>query len=169
MNSIWCLKACVAAAVGAVALAAGSAEAAPLPAGGMTIQETEAWLKGLGYTATAHPNDNYVEVMVSDQKVAVFTADCTNGRCRSLQYFYGISYNGGYTPDDATAAIIINSWNANYRWYRVYVDKDRNPGAEMDVSISPGVDSEGLDDSFKTFVSGMPEFRKFLEEQRPKK
>jgi hypothetical protein len=158
----------MAAAAAFVMLAAGSVQAAPIPKGGLTLQETEAWLKAGGVDAAADAKDNAVVVKLGDnQLVVVFMGDCKDGRCSSLQYFYGVQFEKGVAPDDATAAILMNKWNATHRWLRSYVDKDRNPIIEMDVPLSPGVDSDGLDASFGLFLGGVDVFRSFLRTDGP--
>ncbi len=157
-------RAAMAAAAGlaALALAAGTAQAAPLPAGGMTLEDAQAWLKSGGLDATIDASINAVIVKGGDQTLVVFLADCKDSRCASLQYFYGIRFDGGLTADDASTAVIMNRWNRSHRWLRGYADPSRNVVVEMDVQISPGLDTNGLNESIRTFIGGIGVFQQYL-------
>jgi hypothetical protein len=157
----------LAAAFGAWALAGSVAYAGtPLPHDGMTLQEVQAWLTGLGLQSAVNTEHSLVAVRVNNQLVGVFVSDCqTSGRCRSLQYYYGITFPNGVKPDDASAAVFINGWNMRYRWVRAFVDQQRNPAMEMDFSLTPGVDSDALTTSMITFVGAMPLFSSYLNPQ----
>jgi hypothetical protein len=154
----------VAAALGASALTAGAAQAGkPIPEAGMTLDEIGVWLKARGLEVTKiDPSVSLVAAKLKDQKVAVFGLDCKDGRCRSLQYYYGIRYQNGVRPDEASALGVVNTWNKKYRWVKAWTDDERNPGIEMDVSLSPGGDTDALNASLETFEGAISLFRSYL-------
>jgi hypothetical protein len=158
----------LAGALAASALAAGTAHAAtPIPKEGLTLQEMQAWLQGLGLPVTVNTEHGFLTAQVNVQglglqTIAIFPSDCANDHCRSLIYFYGISYTGGIRPDDASAAVLMNGWNIKYRWARAFVNEDRNPAIAMDFATSPGIDTDGLTSSLIVFVESMPLFRQYL-------
>jgi len=153
----------VAAGAGALALAAsGQAAADPLPAGGMTLQEVDAWLQSNGFSTTDDAEHHEVLTKLGTAKIAVFLTDCDSQRCQSLQFFDGLSYPNGVRPDDGSAAVLVNGWNRHFRWTKAWVNELRYPVLEMDVSLSPGVDKDALNHSLITYVQSITLFNYYL-------
>lgn len=154
------------AALAASALAAGTAHAGtPISKDGMTVEEVHAWLTGLGLPTTVNTEHGFITANIGNQVIVVVPTDCQNDHCRSLIYYYGITYQNGVRPDDASANALMNGWNIKYRWARSFVDDKRNPAIAMDFSVAPGVDTDALSVSLIDFVESMPLFRAYLDEQ----
>jgi hypothetical protein len=154
------------AALGASALMAGAAHAGtPIPKEGMSLAEVQTWLQGLGLPTKVSDDKSFFAATVGNQVILVIPTDCANDRCRSLIYFYGISYPTGVRPDDASAHALMNGWNIKYRWARAFVNDQRNPAIAMDFAVSPGVDTDALNTSLIDFVESMPLFRQYLDQK----
>jgi len=144
-------------------LSLSSARADDMPQGGMTLQQVSDWLAGDGLKSQVDPAEHALVFNFSGQNIVITMGDCAaDGRCRSLQYYYGIHFEHGLAPDDSAAAVVMNNWNRDHRWTRAYADKDRDPCLEMDVSLVSGMGSDGLNDSLKIFLLSMTGFRKFV-------
>lgn len=146
-----------------LALAAG-AQAKPLPDEGMTLQEVAAWLQAGGYKAETKldKDGNYIFTAAEGINITVYLSDCKNDRCKSLDFRAWWGFKGKFQSDNTAALEKINEWNKTKRWAKAYLDKDRDPNVEMNVSTSPGVTSEGLDDDFNTFTTMALAFQKFI-------
>lgn len=151
-----------AAAAGACLMATAPAKADPLPKGGMTLQEVDAWLKGVGFSTIDNAEHNFVVIKVGTANVVVFLGDCENQRCQSLQYFYGVHFPNGVRPDDASAALFMNGWNHKFRWAKAYATETRDTALEMDYSLTPGVDGEALNHSLIQFLGVIAVFNAYL-------
>jgi hypothetical protein len=159
----------LAAVAGGLVLAGGAAHATPLAAEGLTLQEIQAWMTAEGFTTTINVEHNYVLAEAGSDKVAVFAGDCRNLHCRSIQYFFGINFNGqGVAPDDASALKIANDWNLRYRWARAAIGPNRDIAITYDFALTPNVDSESLNHSLITFLGSIPVFRTYLSMTRTK-
>lgn len=146
----------------AVMTAGGSAFADPLNKDGMTVEDVNSWLRAKGCDTSVGEKGDYVACKVNNHVFAVFMSDCAAGRCRSLLYFYGISFQNGVKPDDASADAFINAWNVNYRWIRASVDDKRNVNLEMDYLLSPGGTTENLNAGLDIFLGGVNVFGQYL-------
>jgi hypothetical protein len=144
-----------------------AAKAAPAaPAGRITIDGVTAWLKAKGLPADPNAEKAYVVTKIGGETYVVFLGDCKDGKCESLQFFYGIKYDGGLKPDEAAAAVIINRWNRDERWIKAYIDQDRDVGLEMDVQPLPANWQAAADPYFDLFKGGVPVFKKWIVDQK---
>ena len=152
-----------AAAVAATVLAAGSAQAKPIPDGGMTITEVVSWLQDSGYKAeikTLQSGEKYITSAAEGVNFDVYMYDCKAERCASMQLTAGFNMT---KPGLAGGATKINEWNTTKRYIKAYVDADNDPWAQYDVNLSPGESFEALDDNFKNvWISSLPDFKKFI-------
>jgi len=143
-----------------LAASAGPAAARDIPAGGLTLDETVAWLRRAGYPATPHPEDGvhpYVSSKLGTADFAVRLYDCkTGGRCASLQFTAGFDLANGLSLDR------VNAWNMEKRYVKAYLDDERDPFAGYDINLSPGVTYEALDDAFLLWRSFLPDFTAFI-------
>jgi opacity protein-like surface antigen len=151
------------AAAAILALAAGAAQARDIPAGGLTVPELAAWLQQGGYKAevkTTKAGDPYISSAAEGVSFEIYMYDCKAGRCASLQLTAGFDLKDPGLPGGAAK---INEWNMGKRYLKAYVDSTGDPWAQYDINLSPGETYEGLDDDFKNvWVSGLPEFKKFI-------
>ena len=152
-----------AAAAAALGLAAGSAQAKPIPDGGMTINEIVSWLQDGGYKAQIKALDNgdkYVQSAAEGVNFDIYLYDCKADRCASIQFSAGFNMT---KPGLAGGATKINEWNTTKRYIKAYIDTDNDPWAQYDVNLSPGATYEALDDNCKNvWISSLPTFEKFI-------
>jgi hypothetical protein len=104
------------------------AVARDLPPGGMAAQDISDWLKGNGYQVTVKadpttPGDQIINAQINnannpddDTNFDIYMYDCSEGRCRSLQYCAEFPKPAGATLD------MINTWNLKNRYIRAYID-----------------------------------------------
>ena len=124
------------------------------------------WLQSAGLQTTVNTEHNFIVASFSGQKIVVAPSDCENGRCRSIQYLYALRFQNGLRADAASAAMVMNAWNTNYRWVKGFADEDRDPALEMDFSLAPGVDTEALNKSLVIFLGGIEVFHQFLSQTK---
>jgi hypothetical protein len=147
-----------------IAVGAGAARADPLASAGMTVEDINSWLRTKGCDTAVGDKGDYVVCKMKGYQYVVFTADCENQHCKSLQFFYGISFdNKGVKPDHAAAAEFINGWNTNYRWVKAWVDENRDVGLETDFLVSPGGTTDGLNGTLDLFLGGVGVFSDYLD------
>lgn len=128
----------------------------PLPAGGLTLDETAAWLQGKGFPSERIAETGggaHLRVMVDGTKVGVYMFDCSGDRCGSLQFSAGWATHGKFDISQA------NRWNRDKRWCRGYYDSVNDPWVERDVDLSPGGTYELLADEFEVFHRCMTNFK----------
>ncbi|SAI26750.1 Bacterial protein of uncharacterised function (DUF945) [Bordetella ansorpii] len=58
---------------------------------------------------------------------------------------------------------IINDWNSNNRWGRMYVDGNNQPTLEMDINAYGGIGKDGVEAFVQTFLETVPEVNALLE------
>ncbi len=148
---------------GATISAAGMAKADPLPANGMTAEDVNSWLRAKGCETQVGDKGDYVACKANNHVFVAFLADCENSRCKSMQFFYGIKFDNGVRPDDASADAFINAWNLNYRWIKASVTPTRDVALEMDYLMSPGGTTEGLNGSLGIFLTGVGVFQNYVD------
>ena len=159
-----------AAAVAALALAGGSAQAqnaapktGPIAAGGMTLPEVAAWLQDQGYKAEiaqTQTNEKYIKSGAEGVNFDIYMYDCKADRCGSIQFSAGFNMT---KPGLTGGATKINEWNTTKRYIKGYIDSDNDPWIQYDVNLSPGETYEALDDNFKNvWISSLPDFKKFI-------
>jgi hypothetical protein len=162
------MKSLAVALAGTAVMAVGApapARADPLPANGMTLSDLNSWLRGQGCQTTMVEKESAVVCQInSDNSIIVFANDCTNGSCKSIEYFAGVKYEGGgVRPDDGSAAVLVNGWNLNHRWIRASVDADRNVHLESEFLLVPKVDSDTLALSLALFIKFVPDFLQYVQ------
>lgn len=156
------------AAVAALSLVAagpvGAAEAAkpkPIPAEGVTMEEVAAWLQSGGYQAQLKKTDAgepYIASGAEGVNFDVYLDDCKAKKCTSIEFTAGFTLDGGLKGGPAK----INEWNRDKRWVRAYIDKDNDPWAEMDISVTPGRTWDAVDDDFATWRVMLDHFKTFI-------
>ena len=91
----------------------------------------------------------------------VYTYDCKDGRCGSLQFSEGFDTKGAWTAEP------INLWNRENRWTRAYLDKVNDPWLEADVDLTPGGTYEILNDQLAIYRSALKKFRTYIKWDKP--
>jgi hypothetical protein len=141
---------------------AADAKAKVVPQGGVTIEEVAAWLHDAGYKAEIKQVDKtsepYIASGADGVSFDVYLDDCKEKRCASLEFTAGFTLEGGLKG----GVDKVNEWNRDKRWVRAYLDKDKDPWAEMDVSVTPGRTWEAVDDDFSTWCSMLDHFKTFI-------
>lgn len=61
----------------------------------------------------------------------------------------------------------LNGWNARTRFTRAFLDEQRNPALQMDISVLGGVSPEALKSSLATWGSALDTFSLFLAARVP--
>lgn len=146
-------------AAAALAALAGRAAAEPLPEGGLTLQETQAWLQKAGYEATLQtPDDGEPYIAVSDQGVNfdVYGYDCAPVRCTSIQL------RASFDVTEPMSTQTINEWNTTKRYTKAWIDDQGDPVLEYDINLSPGSSYEALQDDLALWGSMLGAFFEFL-------
>lgn len=145
--------------VAALTLGVGAAQARPIPAAGLTVEEVAAWLKGAGLDPKISKTDDgepYVSTAKGGINFDVDLYDCADGRCRALQFVAGFDLKEPLPADKA------NAWNLKKRYVRVYLDANGDPTFAYDVNVAPGGSYEALDDDLDIFVQFLPEILAYI-------
>jgi len=131
-----------------------------LPDRGLSVEDVAKWLQDAGYKAevqTAKDGTQSVYSATDGTGFYVNFYDCKNKpKCASIQFEVGFDTKGEFN------ATKMNSWNADNRWVRAYVDDKDDPWLDMDVDLSPGGTWEGLDDEFSVWRDMMVSFKKYI-------
>jgi hypothetical protein len=139
-----------------------AAEMKVVPDGGMTIEEVAAWLQNAGYKAEikkADKGDSYITSGAEGVNFDIYLDDCKAKRCGSLEFTAGFTVDGGLKGGTAK----VNEWNRDKRWVRAYLDKDNDPWAEMDISLTPGRTFAAIDDDFSIWRTMLDAFKTFID------
>ncbi|MBX3484257.1 YbjN domain-containing protein [Phenylobacterium sp.] len=147
------------AACAALAMAAGAAEAKPLPAGGLTAKEIAAWMSSNGYKAKVETQDGeaYVDAETNGLNFSVDLYDCDKGRCRAVQFTVSFEKN-----KDTPSLQQMNDWNATKRYLKGYVSSKGDAVFQFDVNVDPGGTWEALEDDLDVFVGFMGDVTAFV-------
>ena len=57
---------------------------------------------------------------------------------------------------------LVNAWNRDKRWIKVYYDSDQDAVLEMDVDLTGGVTGDNLDQAFSYWVLGIEQFSNYF-------
>jgi hypothetical protein len=138
---------------------ARSALAAPLPDGGVTVQDVAQVMRGKGYPveiATAHDGDPLIRSTARGLKFGVFFYECRGApRCHAIQFAAGFSAKN-VTPEK------IALWNRKKRFGRAYLDDSSEPWVEMDMDLGHGATTEALANDLDRWMVVMDEFSKYF-------
>lgn len=85
---------------------------------------------------TAESGSQYLKTQVLDQNSAIMLLDCESGECSILK-FYSIIEKGGVDFG------VVNVWNSNYRYGRVYKDEDKVI-VEADLLLHGGITQQSV-------------------------
>jgi hypothetical protein len=120
-------------------------------------------LDNAGYSYTQRTGDDgspVIDVDVGDLKaeqVVITFYECdAQGACQDILLW------SWYSTPKRTAADVINSWNADTRWVRAYLDKDKDPVLEMDINATGGIGNEALQILINTYFEFIPDFTTHL-------
>lgn len=60
---------------------------------------------------------------------------------------------------------LLNAWNRDKRWLKVYFDKDNDAVLEMDVDMTGGITPVNLDQAFSYWSLGLEQFAAYFEKK----
>lgn len=131
-------------AVSGAALAASLLLAAPLAAKNITadVSQIAELLHEEGYRATieGEGGDHHIMTGMAGYNFLILPFDCEEDGtdCKSVQFYTA------FTPETKPTLEEMNSYAAENRFGRIYLDKDRDPVIEMDVDLEAGGMSKEL-------------------------
>ena len=137
---------------------------APLPAMaqnvGADIDVLAGVISGEGYKAKISTEDGAPHILSesSGSPFAMLLMGCTENRnCTTVQFYAGFSKKG-VTLDT------INSWNAEKRFGRAYLDDEGDPVIEMDINLDHGgVSRANFVDNLDVWIELMGAFKKHID------
>ncbi len=90
----------------------------------------------------------------------IYFHECTKGTdCQSIRFFVAFDLPNGLPLAQA------DEFNAEIRYGKVYLDKERDPIVEMDVNLRHGLTRENLSDTLEIWLQVMGDFEKFLDKR----
>lgn len=89
--------------------------------------------------------DPKVKWQHNNLNVVMYFYGCNAGECNSLQAYAGLGMTNKPTPDK------IIQWNKDKRFGRAYLDDDKDPCVEMDLSLIGGVTTASIEVFVNTF------------------
>ncbi|HEX2560555.1 YbjN domain-containing protein [Phenylobacterium sp.] len=148
-------------AAGAAALAvACSAATAPIPEGGVTVQEVARALQAQGYKAEIgrdRVGDPMITSALDGSNFRVLFYDCEAGRCAAIQFATAFDVKDGLTLSR------INTWNRERRFGRAYLDDEMDPFVEYDVDFEVGATTEAVGNAIDVWEAVVPAFKKHID------
>lgn len=124
-----------------------------------------AYLQELGYRATLGKQadgDPMIETSMAGYNVRILFMSCTNNRaCEDIQFVVGIATRAKLSLDQ------VNRFNRERRFARLYLDEDRDPLMEQDVSmIGPGISAAAFRDTVRVFERQVGTLDRLVSEAR---
>lgn len=153
------MKPLLIAALAALVLGAGGAQARPIPDAGLTVEELLAFVEGAGFQAKIAKTDQgapYVTTSKDGINFDLDLYDCKDSRCRAVQFV------ASFDLKEPLGAAKANEWNLKKRYVRVYLDDVGDPIFAYDANLSPGGTYEALQDDLDIFVQFMPDMLEHL-------
>lgn len=133
--------------------------AAPLPDGGVTIQEIANVMRAQKLSlelTTDKDGDPLIKTTKDGVKFQVYFYECNSKpRCQSIQFYSGWSVKG-------ISLEKINEWDRTKRFGRAYLDQDIEPCVEMDVDLEHGANTEAIANDLVRWLLVMKTFRTFI-------
>ncbi|MFN3371332.1 MAG: YbjN domain-containing protein [Sphingomonadaceae bacterium] len=124
-----------------------------------------AYLQELGYRATLGKQadgDPMIETSMAGYNVRILFMSCTDNRaCEDIQFFVGIATRAKLSLDQ------VNRFNRERRFARLYLDDDRDPLMEQDISmIGPGISAAAFRDTVRVFERQVGTLDRLVSEAR---
>jgi hypothetical protein len=143
------------AAIVAALTAAAAASAAPIPEGGVTVDDVAEALQAQGYKAEIgrdQMGDPMITSALEGASFRVLFYDCERGRCAAIQFATAFDLKDGLTLSE------INSWNRQRRFGRAYLDDEMDPFVEYDVDLEAGATTEAIENAVEVWEAVVPHF-----------
>ena len=138
---------------------------APLPATAQTLVDATnldsilaiAKDYGTAELETDSTGDPMVSGTIGPTQYAVFFYGCTDGAdCTTIQFM------SSYVNPGAVDATAINSWNAEKRFGKAFLDDEGDPVIEMNVNLWSGVSENNLNDTFDWWRVVIESFEEYI-------
>ena len=101
--------------------------------------------------------DPMVSGTIGPTQYAVFFYGCTDGAdCTTIQFM------SSYVNPGAVDATAINSWNAEKRFGKAFLDDEGDPVIEMNVNLWSGVSENNLNDTFDWWRVVVESFEEYI-------
>ncbi|MGB8812966.1 MAG: YbjN domain-containing protein [Paracoccaceae bacterium] len=148
-----------------LALALAIAPAVPAFCGNVTADNPIAiaeLMKTFGYRAELTADDQgdpKIKSSAGGANFSVYFYGCTKNKdCTSIQFSAGFDLSDGTTMD------VVNDWNANKRYGKVYLDSEKDPYIELDVNLDlGGVTEENLRDTLEIWDRLVSDFKTHID------
>ncbi len=90
---------------------------------------------------------------------SIYFYGCTDGKdCQSIQF------SAGFDLDAGTTLAVVNDWNTNKRFGKVYLDPDNDPYIEMDVNLAfGGIGEATFKDSLELWDRVLSDFQAHID------
>jgi len=149
----------IALTAGALAFGAASAQAKPFPTGGVTAPEMAAILKASDIKAEVTKDDvgdPMLKAESGDVNWRIYFYDCTDDRCKSIQFSAGFDLDNGMTYAKT------NEWNFTKRFSRAALDDDMDPYVRYDIDAEKGFTTESATLALETWQLVLASFTDFI-------
>lgn len=101
--------------------------------------------------------DPMLESSIDDVRFNIYFFECKSD-CMSIQF------SAGFDLDTPLPMEMVNVWNRDRRFGRVYLDKMGDPFIEMDIGLADdGIGRKNFDDALETWRILLSEFRNFID------
>lgn len=119
-------------------------------------------LKDWGYRAALvkdSEGDPKIDSATSGVNFSIYFYGCSGGtQCTSIQFASGFDMDQGTTPG------VVNEWNANKRFGKVYLDDEKDPFIEMDISlVGGGISRDNFRDNLEKWEQLVGDFQKHID------
>lgn len=118
-------------------------------------------LQKLGYRAelTTDPTgDPQIKSAAGGVNFSVYFYGCKQGKaCRSIQF------SAGFNTEDGVELAVANDWNMRNRFGKVYLDDERDPFIEQDITMAGGMTDEMFADNLRFWELVISDFKKHID------
>ncbi|QZD89657.1 YbjN domain-containing protein [Qipengyuania aurantiaca] len=131
-------------ALSGAVIAAGMLAASPLAAKNIVadVDQIANLLQAEGYKAKVEGTggDRHIKTGMAGYSFLILPYDCNDkgDGCKSVQFYTA------FTPKDKPTLEEMNTYAAENRFGRIYLDQDRDPAIEMDIDLEVGGMSKEL-------------------------
>ncbi|WP_376873786.1 YbjN domain-containing protein [Albirhodobacter sp. R86504] len=117
-------------------------------------------MQRLGYRAqltTDEYGDPKILSAAAGSNFAVYFYGCEDGQsCTSIQF------SSGFDTDDGRDLSVANEWNENNRYGKAYLDSERDPFLEMDMSMTGGISADLFAENLRIWDIVLAEYKEHI-------
>lgn len=119
-------------------------------------------MKDFGYRAeltTDDQGDPKIKSAGGGANYSIYFYGCENNEnCNSIQF------SAGFDLTDGTTLEVVNEWNTNKRYGKVYLDNENDPYIEMDINLfGGGISPETLKDDLGLWDNLLADFQDHID------